>query len=67
MPHSKDEDIETRAIEMARDDKLEWVKRPSRPDQPDTPAGATNAERDAYRQKAREQIDNELPKASGTS
>ena len=62
MPKSRDDDIETRAVEFARADHLEWVKRPHRPDQPDTPAGATNAERNDYRRQAREQIDCERGK-----
>ena len=65
MDEPKDQDIEERAIGLAQDDKLEWVKRPQQKGQPDTPAGATNVERDHYRDDAREQIREEQQTIKG--
>lgn len=59
MPQPKDEDVERRAVELAHDDKLEWVKRPQQKGQSETPDGATNAERDVYRNEARAQLKRE--------
>ena len=63
MTRSSDERIEKRAIELARDNKLEWVKRPRQQGQPDTPDAATNDERNGYRQQARDKDESDTTSA----
>ena len=59
MTKPKDEDVEKRAIDLARKDDLEWVKRPRQKGGPETPAGATNDERNGYREQAADQMNKE--------
>ena len=59
MGEPKDQEVEDRAKSLAKEDKLEWVELPQQKGDPEKPAAATNAERDGYRDEAREQIKQE--------